>query len=170
MTRARGILALLLALCTLVVAGCAGFPTSGPPEYGLENGNTGNGSSTVAFIPNRPQPGATPQQIVEGFIDAGSGPGVAGDWAVAREFLAPSLREQWRPEAGVVVDDREERDYVESGDGSVDFAFDVVATVDDKGSYARAELAPGSQTFQLAQQEDGEWRITQAPDCIWLDQ
>ncbi|WP_203580555.1 LpqB family beta-propeller domain-containing protein [Microbacterium hibisci] len=170
MTRARGILALILALCAVVVTGCAGFPTSAPPEYGLENGNTGNGSSNVVFIPNRPQPGATPQQIVEGFIDAGSGPGVAGDWAVAREFLAPSVRDEWRPEAGVVVDERGERDYVETGEGVVDFAFDVVATVDDRGAYERAELAPGSQTFQLAQQNDGEWRITDAPDGVWLDQ
>ena len=170
MTRARGILALLLAVCALVVSGCAGFPTSGPPEYGLESGGTGNGSPNVNFIPNRPQPGATPQEIVEGFIDAGSGPGVAENWDVAREFLAPSLAETWRPETSVTVDERAERDYVETGDGEVDFAFDVVGTVDDKGAYQRAELAPGSQTFRLAQQSDGEWRITEAPDGIWLDE
>ena len=70
--------------------------------YGLENGNTGNGSQNVQFIPNRPQPGATPQQIVEGFVDAGSGPGVAGRWDVAREFLAPSLAKTWVPEARVI--------------------------------------------------------------------
>jgi len=169
MTRARGILALLLALCAVVVTGCAGFPTAGPPEYGLENGNTGNGSQNVAFLPNRPQPGATPQQIVEGFIDAGSGPGVAGNWAVAQEFLAPALRETWRPEAGVTVDERAERDYVQTEDGVVDFAYDVVATVDDKGAYQAAEFAPGSQQFRLGKQSDGEWRITQAPDGIWLD-
>jgi hypothetical protein len=89
MTRARGILALLLAVCAIVVTGCAGFATGGPPEYGLQNGEADNGSQNLVFIPNRPQPGATPQQIVEGFIDAGSGPGVAGNWTVAREFLAP---------------------------------------------------------------------------------
>jgi len=169
MTRARGILALLLALCAVVVTGCAGFPTSGPPEYGLENGGTGNGSQNVAFIPNRPQPGATAQQIVEGFIDAGSGPGVAGNWAVAREFLAPALAETWKPEGGVIVDERAERDYVETDEGGVDFAFEVVGTIDDKGSYERADLSPGSWTFRLEQQSDGEWRITEAPDGIWLD-
>ncbi|WP_106816018.1 LpqB family beta-propeller domain-containing protein [Microbacterium timonense] len=170
MTRARGILALLLALSAMIVTGCTGFPTSGPPEYGLESGGTGNGSQNVAFIPNRPQPGATPQQIVEGFIDAGSGPGVAGNWAVAREFLAPSLAKTWKPESSVTVDERAERDYVDTGDGTVDFAYDVVGTVDDKGSYQRAELAPGSTAFRLAKQSDGEWRITEAPDGIWLDE
>ncbi|MGU3644504.1 LpqB family beta-propeller domain-containing protein [Microbacterium sp. C23T] len=170
MTRVRGILALILALCAVVVTGCAGFPTSGPPEYGLENGNTGNGSQNVVFIPNRPQPGATPQQIVEGFIDAGSGPGVLGNWAVAQEFLAPSLRGTWNPDAQVIVDERAERDYVETGEGVVDFASEVVGSVDDKGAYQRADLSPASWTFRLEQQDDGEWRITEAPDGIWLDE
>ncbi|MDR7185363.1 hypothetical protein J2X85_002397 [Microbacterium trichothecenolyticum] len=170
MTRVRGILALILALCAVVVTGCAGFPTSGPPEYGLENGNTGNGSQNVVFIPNRPQPGATPQQIVEGFIDAGSGPGVLGNWAVAQEFLAPSLRGTWNPDAQVIVDERGERDYVETGEGIVDFASEVVGSVDDKGAYQRADLSPASWTFRLEQQDDGEWRITEAPDGIWLDE
>ncbi|WP_342000875.1 LpqB family beta-propeller domain-containing protein [Microbacterium sp. LWH7-1.2] len=170
MTWVRGILALIIALCAVVVTGCAGFPTGGPPEYGLENGNTGNGSQNVAFIPNRPQPGATPQQIVEGFIDAGSGPGVLGNWAVAQEFLAPSLRGTWNPDAQVIVDERAERDYVETGEGLVDFASEVVGSVDDKGAYQRADLSPGNWTFRLEQQEDGEWRITEAPDGIWLDE
>lgn len=170
MTRARGILALLLAVCAIVVTGCAGFPTSGPPEYGLENGGTGNGSQNVQFIPNRPQPGATPEQIVEGFVDAGSGPGVRGDWAVAREFLAPSFRETWNPEAVVFVDERAERDYLETQEGSVDFVYDVVASVDDKGAYQRADVATANSTFRLAKQSDGEWRITEAPDGIWLDE
>lgn len=169
MTRARSILALLLALCAAVVTGCAGFPTSGPPEYGLESGGTGDGGQNVAFIPNRPQPGATPQQIVEGFIDAGSGPGLAGNWAVAREFLAPSLRDSWNPGAGVIVDERAERAYDEPDDGVVDFIYDAVGTVDAAGGYENAERATARSTFRLAQQADGEWRITEAPDGIWLD-
>ncbi|MEV4687671.1 LpqB family beta-propeller domain-containing protein [Microbacterium sp. LWH3-1.2] len=170
MTRVRGILALILALCAVVVTGCAGFPTGGPPEYGLENGNTGNGSQNVVFIPNRPQPGATPQQIVEGFIDAGSGPGVVGRWDVAREFLTPAMAETWNPDAQVIVDERAERDYVETGEGLVDFASEVLGSVDDKGSYQRADLSPGNWTFRLDQQEDGEWRISEAPDGVWLDE
>ncbi|WP_347978482.1 GerMN domain-containing protein [Microbacterium sp. ProA8] len=170
MTRARGILALLLAVCAVVVTGCAGFATGGPPEYGLQNGEADNGSQNLVFIPNRPQPGATPQQIVEGFIDAGSGPGVAGNWTVAREFLAPEIRDDWMPEAGVIIDERAERDYVETQEGVVDFASEVVASVDDKGAYQRADISPGSWPFRLEKQSDGEWRITEAPPGIWLDE
>ena len=169
MNRTRGLLALLLAVGALIT-GCAGFPTDQPPQYGLQNGGTGDGSQNVAFIPNRPQPGATPQQIVEGFIDAGSGPGVTGNWDVAREFLAPSIADEWDPGAGVIVDERAERDYVETQEGVVDFASEVVASVDDKGAYERADVSPGSWPFRLEKQPDGEWRITEAPNGIWLDE
>lgn len=169
MTRVRGILALVLALCALVVTGCAGFATSGPPQYGREVGGTDEDSGSVAFIPNRPQPGASPEQIVEGFIDAGSGPGVRGNWEVAREFLAPSIANEWQPDAVVWVDERAERDYVPTGEGVVDFGYEFVATVDDKGAYQRSDSTTDRKTFRLEKQDDGEWRITEAPDGIWLD-
>jgi hypothetical protein len=172
MTRVRGILALVLAVCALVVTGCAGFPESGSIQYGFATGEDTGGSQNLVFIPNRPQPGATPEQIVEGFVDAGSGPGVKGAWEVAKEFLAPDLQETWNPLATVRVDERAERDYrtSETDEGTVTFAYDAVADVDDTGSYHRAELAANSQEFRLAKQSDGEWRITAAPDGIWLDE
>lgn len=169
MTRVRGILALILTMCALAVTGCAGFATSGPPQYGLEVGGTDDSAANVAFLPNRPQPGATPAQIVEGFIDAGSGPGVRGNWEVAREFLAPSISKSWQPDTVVRVDERAERDYPEVAEGVVDFTYEAVATVDDKGSYQHTEISADSQTFRLEKQDDGEWRITEAPDGIWLD-
>ncbi|MBD3942055.1 hypothetical protein IF188_10140 [Microbacterium sp. NEAU-LLC] len=172
MTRARGILALILAFCALVVTGCAGFPESGSLQYGFATGEDTGGSQNLVFLPNRPQPGASPEQIVEGFIDAGSGPGVKGAWAVAKEFLAPDLAESWNPLATVRVDERAERDYTTSDtdDGAVTFSYEAVADVDDTGSYHRAELASNSQEFRLAKQADGEWRIIAAPDGIWLDE
>ncbi len=172
MTRSRGILAVVLALCAVLVTGCAGFPESGSIRYGLATGEDTGGSQNVTFIPNRPQPGATPEQIVEGFIDAGSGPGVDGAWAVAKEFLAPDLRDVWDPKATVRIDDRSEREYSESGagEGTVGFSYEMVADVDDIGSYRRAELPSNSLDFRLAKQADGEWRITEAPDGIWLDE
>lgn len=169
MTRRRGILSALLALCAVVLTACAGFPTSGPVHYGLDITAAGEESQSVAFLPNRPQPGATPAQIVEGFINAGTGPGVDGDWARAREFLAPQIRRSWNPEARVIVDLPGERAYAETGEGAVELSFDAVASVDDRGAYVRAELAEQTLPFRLAQQADGEWRITEAPDGIVLD-
>jgi hypothetical protein len=169
MTRARRILALLLAFGALTLTACAGFPTSGPINYGHRTDETAGESQNVAFLPDRPEPGATPAQIVEGFINAGTGPGVNGDWARAREFLAPELQEAWDPDASVTVDVFSERIYTETAEGTVDFTFDAVASVDDRGVYERAEVVERKQPFTLVKQADGEWRITAAPDGVVID-
>jgi hypothetical protein len=168
-TARRGILALLLAFCAAVLSACAGFPTSGPIYPGLDPDDFEEESQNVAFLPDRPEPGATPAQIVEGFINAGTGPGVDGEWERARDFLAPGFQNEWNPEAGVTVDLFTDRTYTESGDGSVVFDLAAVASVDNRGSYERAEVVDRSLQFSLAKQSDGEWRITDAPDGVVLD-
>lgn len=169
MTSRRGILTLVLAVCAAILSACAGFPTSGNINYGLSVDETAGESQSVAFLPDRPQPGASPEQIVEGFINAGTGP--AGDWARAREFLAPSLQESWEPNAGVTVDVLASRTYTpsETDERIVDVSLDAVALVDDRGAYERAELTEWTQHFELARQSDGEWRITVAPNGVVLD-
>ena len=169
MTRRRGILASVLTVVALLLTACTGLPTSGPVNYGLTP-ETGADSEDISFfLPDRPQPGASPEQIVEGFIRAGSGPGLGATWSRAREFLAPELQASWKPDAGVTIDVFEDRDYNEPTVGVVDLSLAAVATVDDKGSYERAEVAGRSLSFELAEQEDGEWRITAAPDGVVLD-
>ncbi|WP_194409081.1 LpqB family beta-propeller domain-containing protein [Microbacterium cremeum] len=169
MTARRGILAAVVALSALVLTACGGFATSGPVEYGNARGTTADESQNFVFLPNLPQPGASPAEIVEGFINAGTGPGADGKWSVAREFLAPGFRGEWDPEASVTVDIAADRTYSESEGGAVDFSYDAVATVDDRGAYERAELAERSLPFTLRQQSDGEWRITDAPDGVVVD-
>uniref|UniRef100_UPI000FDAD9B9 LpqB family beta-propeller domain-containing protein n=1 Tax=Microbacterium sp. CPCC 204701 TaxID=2493084 RepID=UPI000FDAD9B9 len=169
MTPRRGILAAVVILCALVLTACGGFPTSGPVEYGEETGAAGDESQNFVFLPNLPQPGASPSEIVEGFINAGTGPGIDGGWATAREFLAPELRREWDPEASVIVDIAANRAYSESEEDAVEFSYDAVARVDDRGVYERAELAEASLPFRLEQQPDGEWRITEAPDGVVVD-
>jgi len=169
-TRTSGILSTVSALlAALVLSACAGLPTSGPVQPGLDP-DTDVRAPDFSFLPDRPQPGATPEQIVEGFIRAGSGPGPLEQWERAREFLAPSIRSTWRPNAGVTIDIPGDRAYSDIEDGIVTLSLVAVATVDATGAYERAEAGPiPPMEFAVAQQEDGEWRITQAPDGIVLD-
>lgn len=169
MTPRRSILVVVLAVLALCLSACAGFPTTGPLNYGLSTDDTGDEAQNVQFLPSRPQPGGSPAEIVEGFINAGSGPGAAGDWARAKEFLAPDLQNTWRPKAGVTIDISGERAYTETAEGLVDLTLDAVATVDDRGAYERAEVVERTLAFELAKQADGEWRITKAPDGVVLD-
>ncbi|WP_396668644.1 LpqB family beta-propeller domain-containing protein [Microbacterium sp. R86528] len=169
MTRLRSILTLVLAMCmSIALSACSGLPTSSPVQEGLEP-ESATGVQDFSFLPDLPQPGASPAEIVEGFIRAGSGPGALGRWDRAREFLAPEFAEVWRPDTGVTIDSPGDRVYTTDDDGSITVSVVAVATVDDKGSYQRAEVGPTDLPFTLEQQEDGEWRITSARDGVVLD-
>ena len=165
--RRRGILAAIVAVAALVLSACAGLPVSGPVNPGLSAG-TDAGSPEFLFRPDEPQPGATPEQIVEGFIRAGSGPGPAANWEVARMFLAPSIRETWKPEASVTIDLPDDRQPVSPTEGTVELSLVTVATVDSTGAY-QPDAGVTQLSFRLAQQDDGEWRITEAPDGVVID-
>lgn len=154
----------LVVLMVVVLTACAGLPTSGPVQEGPPAGHDGE-ASDISFIPERPQPGATPEQIVDGFLRAGSG--TADNWTRAREFLADGTA--WNPNTGVTVDVLGEREVVAVDADTVSVTLSTVATVDDKGAYEPADGAPTPLTFELAQSDDGEWRITRAPDGVVLD-
>ncbi len=101
-----------------MLAGCAGLPTSGQVQQGLPADADAN-PPDFSFLPDRPQPGASPDEIVEGFIRAGSGPGLTANWERAREFLAPAIRDKWNPTASVTVDILGDRVTSSSSEGSV---------------------------------------------------
>ncbi|WP_292824535.1 LpqB family beta-propeller domain-containing protein [Microbacterium sp.] len=157
----------MVVIAALVLAACAGLPLSGPVNPGLAAGEDA-GSPEFIFRPDEPQPGATPEQIVDGFIRAGSGPGPAANWEVARMFLAPSIRETWKPEASVTIDVPDDRESVSPSEGAVELSLVAVATVDSSGAY-QPDAGLTQLSFRLAQQDDGQWRITEAPDGVVID-
>lgn len=162
--------AALVAVLALVtaLAGCAGLPTTGPVQP-VPPESAEVVVPDITFRPDAPQPGATPQQIVEGFVRAASGP--QNDWDTARLFLAPDYRDTWEPEAGVIVDVLSERVYTPAADDAIDLQVTPRATVDEGGSYAPSDSGMAAPlSYTLAQQGDGEWRITTAPDGILLDE
>lgn len=165
MTRRRP-LAVLLSALALALAGCAGLPTTGPVTPGLEAGAEA-GEPDFAFRPDSPQPGATPQEIVDGFIRAGTGPGKDGQWSVAKEYLAPGT--EWDPTARVTIDEPGDRVYSSTTEDQVSLTLSHVADVDEIGAYEPSAGEPTKLDFRLAVQADGEWRITEAPGGLVLD-
>lgn len=166
MTRRRPALAVAGALLALLLTACAGLPTSGPVNAGRPVTEE-EGDTDVAFVPAGPSPGATPAQIVEGFIAAGSG--TRGNWATAQEFLTPEFRATWRPQAGVTIYRAGERALAEPAEGEIVLTIAPEATVDDTGAYYVAGEGPITIGFRL-EQVQGEWRIVQAPDGVILDE
>lgn len=169
MTSRRSIPIALLAVLALVLTACAGLPTSGRINYGLGTEDQAAPEEISFLLPDSPQPGATPEQIVEGFIRAGSGPGLGATWDRAREFLTEDFAAEWRPGAGVLVDVLADRVPSAPEEGIVDMSLSAVATVDDIGTYERAAVAPRELRYELTQ-VDGEWRISSAPDGVILDE
>ena len=146
-------------LATLVLAGCATLPTEidvqqGPELIPVEQ------QEFSYYSPASPEEGASPQEIVSGFLAAGTGP--QNDYAVAREYLSESFATRWKPDTqtlirvGVPI-------YQSAGETLQVVDITLGARVDENGIYEDLEPDQLSLRFQLAQ-EDGEWRITSAPN------
>ncbi|WP_251050719.1 MULTISPECIES: GerMN domain-containing protein [unclassified Microbacterium] len=165
-----------LVVVALLLPACAGLPTSGDVAVGLELGES---PPDVDFLPvaSGPIAGAGPQEIVEGFLEAGVT--TSDNWDTARDFLAPELQQSWTPTAGVSIDSgiparRLESSVpeaeVESADSAeVQVLLALVASVDEFGAYSEA-VGASNVPFTLERMDDGEWRITQAPDGIVIDE
>lgn len=163
--RSRLLAAVTSLAVVLALAGCQGLPTSGPVNAGQPVGEEA-GPPDFAYIPDPPPPGASPEQIVEGFIAAGSGP--RDNWATARQYLAPEIRDVWQPTAAVLIDVGD-RALTSTTEDNVTLTVTPEATVDETGSFAIADGGAIPLGYRLAQRADGEWRITQAPDGVVLD-
>jgi predicted small lipoprotein YifL len=165
MKRLMRVLTVAVLLCAL--AGCAGLPTSGPVQAGKTAAADAD-QPALDFRPDGPQPGASPQQIVDGFITAASSPEDA--WTIAQSFLARDFRSTWNPQAGVIVDVFADREYTVADDGTVALQVTPVATVDAAGAYTGAEGGATPLSYRLVKQDDGEWRITEAPAGLLMDE
>lgn len=164
-----------LVIAALLLPACAGLPMSGGVSVGLKLGES---PQDLDFLPVAPGPiaGAGPEEIVEGFLEAGIT--TSDNWDTARDFLAPSLQRSWRPAAGVSIDagtgsrtisSSVQGDVKAADTAEVQVLLDLVASVDDSGAYSEA-VGASPVPFTLQRRDDGEWRITKAPDGIVIDE
>lgn len=166
--------AVAVVVAGLVLAGCAGLPTSGQVNVGLPLQD-----DLPDFDPNQiaagPADGASPEDIVAGFLEAGVTP--TEGWSTARLFLTSEFAAAWHPDTGVTIDaSLSSRAFAtgaaetndQNGTADVAVTLEQVAGVDDTGAYTPA---PGTakSAFHLVQGDDDQWRIAEAPDGIVLD-
>ena len=168
--RRRGFVAVVVGvvLC-LGVGACGGLPSSGPVREGLAIG--GPPVEPVRVLPDGPAPGATPEQIVRGFLRAAAG--FDEDHAVGRSFLQPSVAQNWIPDAGVTVFPSESAlTFRVLGHDQVRVTAAVRATIDASGRYREQPAGTtATATFGL-HQINGQWRITSTPKDfgLWLSE
>jgi hypothetical protein len=149
----------LLALLMTVTA-CSTVPSSSP-TVAITQAPT-RPAEEVGIEPLRPEPGATPEEIVRGFIDAAAS--VRAGHPVAQEHLAPDAAASWSDEGGITV---LSPDYatVTTESGAVAVTANLVGTVDERGVFAVGGNEVFTRQFTLAQVE-GEWRISDPPDGL----
>jgi len=152
-----------LAVVTVFMMACTSIPSSGPVNSTART--TGVDTSDVDFLPPGPSTGATPEEIIAGFIAAGTA--AQENYRVARSYLADEVREDWNPNASVLIRRGEPLVSVVSNTVAR-YVVPVIASVDELGRFATS-VSVSSQTldFRLVL-EDNEWRISGLADGIVL--
>ncbi|MGY4643079.1 LpqB family beta-propeller domain-containing protein [Cellulomonas sp. URHB0016] len=158
-TRARALLAALAASTALALGGCVAVPTSGAVQEGRSEVVEPAG---VVALAEGPRPGAKPDELVESFL-LNAPLDFRQQFAVGRLYLAGEAVETWEPLARVVVAGGPP-DIVATGSATVQVDVPVIARVDADGRYTEAASgAHESLTFELVQDDEGQWRISSAP-------
>jgi len=153
------------ALTLAALAACASIPDSGPVRQGGPVAQV-NDPLDLDFNPSQPEKGASQQRIVQGFIDAASSP--KNNFQIAREYLTHAMAASWKPDESVTVDDGRNRTYDDQG-SLWRVEVTPVANVDAVGTYHPVgSTAPVGLNYQLVR-ENGEWRISVAPDGVVID-
>lgn len=150
----------------LALSACAGIPSSGPVTKVADDGGTNE--STVRYSPVRPVKGASPQEIVRGYLDAMLAYPVTSGTAAA--FLTPDGAKDWSSSASVRVYSTSQasgatraRDSVGGVGGDtatpvqVQLTLTEDARLDRQGHYTR-RARPAEISYRL-QRVGGEWRI-----------
>ncbi|HEX7189181.1 MAG TPA: LpqB family beta-propeller domain-containing protein [Actinomycetes bacterium] len=157
----------VLLLLAAVLPACASIPTSGPvrADRGLR---VDREDVAVPFIAEGPVRGATVTQVVQGFLRASAD--FRRDHEVARRYLTPRARQEWRPAAGTTVHDSGGGPVTveETGDGVVVAGASEIAHIDAEGSFRRTAGSPEvTRTFRM-ERVDGQWRIDALEDGLLL--
>ena len=157
--RPRTLAAAAMALGLVFVAGCVRIPDSGAVRPGYR-GDAPEELALVEVRPSGPQPGATPQQVVQGFLSAMHA--YPPTTVVARQFLSPGTAARWQPETGTVIYSDQVTSQIKPG--RVRIEGTKLASLSERGSWSSAAQGRRdfSHTFRL-QRIRGQWRITNPP-------
>jgi hypothetical protein len=157
----RGAAVLAAALLALL-AGCSTVPTASSSVQITQAPQ--RAETPVGIEPLSPQSGATPEEVVRGFLDAAAST-VRGH-PVAREHLAPEPQGSWSDDAGITLLGA---DYatVTTDAGTVVVTGELVGTIDRRGGFTVGGQEVYSREFRL-EQVDGEWRISDPPDGLLM--
>ncbi|WP_264668106.1 LpqB family beta-propeller domain-containing protein [Arthrobacter sp. VKM Ac-2550] len=150
-----------MLLFGLAVTGCSSIPDMGPVDK-IEPPTEGAPVGDYTFNPPGPEPGAGPEQVIEGFLLAGTA--AQDDYGTAREFLAPKLAGEWRPTERTLVYDGGVKITKAAGEHAYVLNFEVASVIDSRGIRVIADPGTTRSVPVELEQVDGQWRISGIPD------
>jgi hypothetical protein len=164
-TPVRAAASAALAAACLVLTGCGvAMPHSGPVHE-----TTLAGSDRDELPPNidppRPKKGASPGEIVAGFLDAMTAtPAVRT--SVAREYLTKEASDSWQPTGMLIYG----APLSPRGNNQVEQRFIDAYRVDARGAWLGPATEAESTVEFPMELEDGEYRISQPPPDLLVPQ
>lgn len=155
-----------------VLSACGGLPASSAVQQGSLVGEPA--LQPVRVQPDGPPPaGASPSQIVRGFLQTGAGAGFDDGHAIARSFFVRKVKDEWQPDSGVkVFADASELKFDLLTPNTVRVSAVIVAEVDSAGRYRQTPAGTIAQvTFGMRKLGVG-WRISKPPQGfgLWLSE
>ena len=116
----------------------------------------------VGIEPVSPEKGATPEEIVRGFIDAAAS--ATRQHPIAREYLTPQAAKSWSDETGITIISPS-YSAVTTEAGTIRVNADQIGSVDPRGIFSLGDQQSYSREFTL-EQVGKEWRISDPPDGL----
>ena len=147
------------------VGACARLPRDG--EVRQSDVVVAEGDSLVQSAAG-PEVGASPKEIVEGFLRACAA-GYSDGFATARSFLTKAAADSWHPQEIVMVYTGSESPVVEqAGEGAVDLRTRLIGSLDGAGILTPRDDEDHAVSYSLTADSTGQWRIAELPDGILL--
>lgn len=148
----------------LFTTACAQLPHDGQVLVG-PNIEAGLETDYLYYSPSGPVENATQEQILQGFINAGTGP--QNDYSIARSFLSSEFAAKWDPNARVVVQSSKPQ-ITMSESNSATVVVPLVASIDERGQFEVAKQG-STESFGFEFVKEGEqWRISKAPNLTMV--
>ncbi|MCL1898352.1 MAG: LpqB family beta-propeller domain-containing protein [Micrococcales bacterium] len=157
-----------ILVAALALGACAELPVTGPVREGVKGGTAVE--PVLQALAARPLPGASPEQIVQGFLQAVMAGGSDG-YEVARSYLAEPAATIWDPSAEVALYRRGEDPILVSNvtGTSLTLSFTQISRLDQDGRFSLIDSTEQHQRFGLVSVEN-QWRISQVPPGVVLPQ
>ncbi|WP_313813565.1 LpqB family beta-propeller domain-containing protein [Glutamicibacter sp.] len=157
-------LALLLGLM-LTATGCASIPRSSQVQQ-FDVDADGSEQDTYSYTADGPVDGADARSIVDGFVAAGRS--VSEDYAVAREFLTPELKQKWRGDTNTLI--YEAVNVVNGADANqYTIQLEIIGDVDANGVRTMYPDHSTRAVDVVVSKVEDQWRISDAPNGTMLE-